>query len=173
MWERVLARGVLAAIVLLMVGAGLSTWYSRGDDEVVDPDVVVVLGGGGGERVAAGRALAEQHQVPLVLSAEAILHGWVVGLECEPPVFCELPEPHTTHGEARMVAALAAEHGWQRVVVATSRYHVGRTRLLMRQCLDEVAVVGASRQVWVGRHLFSAVREAVATVAAVSVRRAC
>lgn len=172
-WETVVAWTVVSLLILLTVSSALALLRAASDDEVVAPDVVVVLGGGSGERVALGRVLAEQHEVPLVLSEGAILEGWRAGLACNERILCEMPDPQATRGEARMVAALADLHGWDRVAVTTSRFHVGRSRLLMRQCLDDVAVVGAERDVALPQHLWSYSREATATVAAVTVHRAC
>lgn len=172
-WERVVAWTVVAAVLVAALGSGLAWLRSIGDDEVVVADVVVVLGGGDGERVALGRELTEQYEVPLVLSSGAILQGWRAGLTCDEPVRCELPEPDATRGEARMVAALAETHGWEQVVVTTTRFHVGRTRLLMRQCLDQVVVLGATDPDPPPLRIWAYGREAVATLAAVSVHRAC
>lgn len=172
-WERVVAWMVVAGLALASIGAGVVALRSLPDDAVGEVDAVVVLGGGRGERVALGRELADNLDVPLVLSAEAILWGWRAGLACEPPVRCELPEPNATRGEARMVAGLAQANGWDEVAVVTSRFHVGRTRMLMRQCLDDVAVVGASRQGRWYRVPWDYTREALGTVAGLTVQRAC
>jgi len=48
-----------------------------------------------------------------------------------------VPVPYSTRGEARMVAGLAHERGWRRVVVVTSDYHVRRAQLLMTRCAPE------------------------------------
>lgn len=172
-WERVVAWMVVASVVVATIGSSVAWLRSLSDDEVVAADVVVVLGGGDGERVALGRELAEQYDVPLVVSSGAILQGWRAGLTCDEPVRCELPEPNATRGEARMVASLAETNGWEQVVVATTRFHVGRSRLLMRQCLDQVAVLGAKDPDPPPLRIWSYGREALATLAAISVHRAC
>ena len=142
-WERAVAWAVVAGVVIMALGAGLAIVRSVSDAEVAAPDVIMVLGGGEGERLALGRDLADRHEVPLVLSEGAILQAWRAGLACEEPIHCELADPSATRGEARRIAALAETNGWDHVVVVTTRFHVGRTRLLMDQCLDSPAVVGA------------------------------
>ncbi|MDQ3641417.1 MAG: YdcF family protein [Actinomycetota bacterium] len=59
-------------------------------------------------------------------------------------VYCPRPDPDTTRGEARVIAALAREQGWRRVIIVTSSYQVSRARLLLERCLDgEVLAVRA------------------------------
>lgn len=68
-----------------------------------------------------------------------------VGLCTEPApftVYCARPEPFTTRGEARYLAAMAAEHGWSTVTVITFTPHITRTRILMERCFNgELRVV--------------------------------
>jgi uncharacterized SAM-binding protein YcdF (DUF218 family) len=55
-----------------------------------------------------------------------------------------VPEPSTTRGEARVVARLAEQRGWQRLLVVTSAYHVPRARLIFRRALAcELVLVSA------------------------------
>src|SRR5205823_5133085 len=42
-------------------------------------------------------------------------------------VLCFVPQPYSTRGEARAIARLAVQHGWRRVIVVTSTFHVTRT----------------------------------------------
>lgn len=62
-------------------------------------------------------------------------------------VVCLRPRPDSTRAEARATAGLAASRHWSTVVVATSRPHVSRSRLLFSRCLrghSQVQVVGAA-----------------------------
>lgn len=62
----------------------------------------------------------------------------------EPDVVCVAPQPTNTLGEARAFGRLADVRGWQRVAVVTSRDHLTRAALSVRQCTDaEVAAVAA------------------------------
>ena len=55
-----------------------------------------------------------------------------------------VPEPSTTRGEARVVAHLAEERGWRRILVVTSAYHVPRARLIFARALTcELELVSA------------------------------
>jgi hypothetical protein len=51
-------------------------------------------------------------------------------------VHCPRPDPDTTLGEARMIAALAKDKGWRRVTVVTSSLHLSGARLLLERCFD-------------------------------------
>lgn len=170
-------RGLIAAALFAVLAgaatAGVLLWPR--DDVVTAPVAVVVLGGAGAERTTLGRDLAAAHDAELVLSSSAQHFGAQLGLDCDVEVVCVDPVPETTRGEARTVAALAAEQGWDRVTVTTSRHHTSRARLLFRQCMGErVSVVGSTRADgtwWPG--VRGALREVVGAVAAVTVRRAC
>ncbi len=167
---------VVAALVLVVVAtvAGVLRLWPR-DDVVTAPAAVVVLGGAGAERTELGRDLATEHAAVLVLSSSAQVFGTRLGLDCDVEVVCIDPVPVTTRGEARAVAALAADRGWEHVTVATSRHHTSRARLLFQQCLGErVSVVGATRadgSWWPGVRRVA--REFVGAIAGVTVQRAC
>ena len=167
------ARRVLSGLLVLAVAGAATVWAMWPRDDVPDrPDVVVVLGGGGPERAQLGAELRDRYDATLVLSAEAARTGARLGLTCGVDALCVDPQPATTAGEARMVADLAAEHGWNVVLVATSRFHTTRSRLLFRQCLGEaVDVVGTTPPD--GRDLGVHTRELVGSLAALTVRRAC
>jgi uncharacterized SAM-binding protein YcdF (DUF218 family) len=170
-------RGLAAAALLVVVGASVAgaAWLWPRDDVVMASAAVVVLGGAGAERTELGRELATEHAAVLVLSSSAQHFGAELGLDCDVEVVCLDPVPETTRGEARAVAALATERGWDHVAVATSRHHTSRARLLFRQCLGErVSVVGATRpdgSWWPG--MWGALREAVGAIVGVTVQRAC
>jgi uncharacterized SAM-binding protein YcdF (DUF218 family) len=171
--RRVLTAAALLVVVGTSVGGVLWLWPR--DDVVTAPAAVVVLGGAGAERTELGRDLATEHGAVLVLSSSAQHFGAELGLDCDVEVVCLDPVPETTRGEARAVAALAADRGWDHVTVATSRHHTSRARLLFRQCLGErVSVVGATRpdgSWWPG--VWGGLREAVGAMVGLTVQRAC
>ena len=170
---RAIATALLGTLAIVVIAALVLAWPR--DDATVAPDAVIVLGGAGAERTALGSALATEHQATLVLSSSAQDFGQQAGLRCGQEVRCLDPDPETTRGEARAVAALVETNGWDRVVVATSRHHTSRARILFRQCLgDRVSVVGARRpdgSWWPGTRGVG--RELVGTVAAMTLQRAC
>jgi uncharacterized SAM-binding protein YcdF (DUF218 family) len=161
-----------AFVVGLVAIGGVAFMWPR-DDVPSDPDAIVVLGGVGGERIELGMALRERYEVPIVLSASAWGYGFNRGLRCEQDgVICVRPASSSTRGEAHAIAALAEREGWRRVTVATTDFHTTRARVLFRQCLrDRVDVVGAPPHVQRGAGTHA--REALGTLAALTVRRAC
>ncbi len=173
--ERTLVLRVLAWTlipIIVVVATATAAMWPR-DDVPRDPDAIVVLGGAGQERADLGIELHRRYDAELVLSSSAQVFAANRGIECGPAAICLDPEPETTIGEARAIAELAAERGWDHVTVATTRFHTTRARVAFRQCLgDDVTVVGAigrprSQEFWLY------LREAVATAATATVWRAC
>ena len=144
------------------------------DDVPRDPDAIVVLGGAGAERAELGIELAERYEALLVLSSSAAVFGEQQGRTCTVDAICIEPEPESTRGEAREVARLAEQEGWQHVTVATSAFHTSRSRFLFRQCLgDRVTVVGSRRE---GRPATTPrllLREGLGVIAGATIQRAC
>jgi len=160
---------VLAALSVAFVRFLLPT-----DDVPRDPDVVVVLGGAGGERAELGIELAERYDAQLVLSSSAAVFGTNQGRSCHRDTICIEPEPETTRGEAREIARLAEQEGWQHVTVATSAFHTSRSRFLFRQCLgDQVTVVGARREGRPATTPWLLLREGLGVIAGATIQRAC
>jgi uncharacterized SAM-binding protein YcdF (DUF218 family) len=163
-----------AGALVLVTGVTTFAMWPR-DDIPRDPDAVVVLGGAGPERAQLGIGLRDRYGATLVLSASAIHFARAEGIGCgDPDVLCIFePEPETTVGEARRVAELADEHGWDHVTVVTTRFHTTRARVLFRQCLgDDVSVAGAVAPGG-GRGLRTYLEETAGTVAGLTFRRAC
>jgi uncharacterized SAM-binding protein YcdF (DUF218 family) len=163
--------GVAVLAFACAVAAATFGMWPR-DDIPDEPDAIVVLGGVGIERAQLGIELSERYDAALVLSSSAGWFAWHLGVRCGEDALCIKPDPESTVGEARAVAALAAEHGWRHVTVVTSDFHTTRSRLLFRQCLgDAVSVVGARSLE--GRGVGAYAREAVGVLAGQTVRRAC
>jgi hypothetical protein len=167
--------GAIGGLTLLsgVIAAGSAALVWPRNDVPRAPDAIVVLGGGGGERAALGVTLRDRFSVPLVLSASAWGAGYNLGLRCgEDGVICVRPATSSTRGEARAIAELADRQGWDEIAVATTDFHTARARVLFRQCFDDrVTVVGAPPDRRRGPSTYA--REVVATVAALTVRRAC
>lgn len=167
-------RGRALLVLLIGVAAVAGILLVPRQGTVGTVDAVIVLGGGGGERLALGRGLAEERGIPLVLSAEAIDEGVAAGLGCGEDVVCLQPEPVNTAGEARSSRTLADERGWDRVAVATSTYHVNRTRMLFRQCHgDRADVIGAPADGSLVTDVYRYGRELAARIMGAMVRTAC
>jgi uncharacterized SAM-binding protein YcdF (DUF218 family) len=163
---------VLGIVLGMVLVGGAALLWPR-DDVPREPDAIVVLGGHGAERIRLGMELRTRHGVPIVLSASAWGYGFNAGLRCEHEgVICVRPASSDTRGEARALAALAVEEGWDRITVVTTNFHTTRARVLFRQCFGgRVDVVGAPPVN--PRGLATWAREVVATAAALTVRRAC
>ncbi|CAA9227149.1 MAG: hypothetical protein AVDCRST_MAG76-1023 [uncultured Acidimicrobiales bacterium] len=109
-------------------------------------DAVVVLSGDHGERLPVAMSLVEKG-----LTRTLVFVGTPDRVEedqlCQSPgdveYICLRPKPDNTRAEARAVARLAKSRRWTNVVVVTSRFHVTRSRLVFRRCLDaEVRMMG-------------------------------
>ena len=164
--------GVLAAVLAVTI---LTIFLAPSDDPTGRPDAVVVLGGGSPARAHLGIELAEELDAELVLSSTAGRHAGEAGMRCGVEARCFEPEPLSTAGEAREVRDLTAETGWEAVLVVTTDFHTSRSRLLFEQCLDDaaVAVVGVDHAAGWTVRAYSYAREAAATLAGVTVQRAC
>lgn len=147
-WLRWLGVAAVAGLVLLLASLPLFVLPSVDEPEDVraaPADAVLVLGGGQGERIGAALALLGRLPDPppqLLLSVPYDQPLLSCGTAPDRPavdVRCVVPEPMTTAGEAATVTALAAEQGWDRLVVVTSDYHVTRARRLFSACRDQLA----------------------------------
>ena len=109
-------------------------------------DAIVSLDGDRPRRLRKAVELAAEGVAPtlVVVRGEAVAPELLKARDLPFEVLSVVPEPSTTRGEAREVARLAAERGWQRIFVVTSSYHVPRARLIFRRGLMcELAFVSA------------------------------
>ena len=135
------AVAVALVVALVAVNLELFVWPS-GTATVRHADAVVVLAGGNGERLDQGLELAHDGVASTLVAST----GPERLCNTDEPfrVICFLPEPNNTRGEVEEVARLAREHGWKRLVLVTSTYHVTRARLLLDRCYSgSVEVVPA------------------------------
>lgn len=127
-----------------------------------DVDAVVVLGGASAERLPAAQSLRERlpRDTVLVLSVTSTRANAAADALCDnqpsqpgesinasAALICFRPDPRNTRGEAGAVRDLVISHGWQRIMVVTSGYHVPRAGELMAQCVPaEVQMVGTTAE---------------------------
>jgi uncharacterized SAM-binding protein YcdF (DUF218 family) len=147
-WRRII--GVVVGVLLVAWSvATVRLLFIPTEDDVVKADAVVVLAGSKHERLDRGLELVRDGVAPvLVISdgfdprqprANRLCQDGGEGFS----VACFTPDPDSTRGEARKVAELARKHGWQRVLLVTSRFHVTRARMLFDRCVDaDVDAVG-------------------------------
>lgn len=89
-------------------------------------------------------------------------------------VLCIEPDPSRTSGEAAALGRLAAERGWSSVAAVSSRTHLPRARLLLRQCFDgRVTTVSAGYTAGRWRVPLDVLEEIRDYVAALTIDRAC
>jgi uncharacterized SAM-binding protein YcdF (DUF218 family) len=146
--KRIWMPVVVAGALFLAATARFFVWPSTNDADRAD--AVVVLDGGAGERLDEARALmARRVARTLAVSTGREMDAEEAGDLCTRPqpfeVVCFTPRPDSTRGEARALARLARDKGWNEVVLVTSTYHVTRARMLLERCFDgRVDAVAAS-----------------------------
>jgi hypothetical protein len=162
---RWLLAGLVGALAVAIGVVFVRGWVLVDPGEAFPDGPVAVLGGAGG-RVRAAVALVEASEAPrlLVLSSSAVDLYRNAGGSCdEPGVRCVMPDPETTAGEARLLARLAREEGWERLTVVTTDVHAPRARMHLDACMDVPTEVVAVPTDWTLRRLQRALREAVGT----------
>jgi uncharacterized SAM-binding protein YcdF (DUF218 family) len=174
--KRVWIPVVVTGALFVGVTARLFVWPSTNDARRAD--AVVVLDGGSGERLDEARALMARRVAPtLAISTGRELNADDAdGLCTEPQPFevvCFSPTSDSTRGEARALATLARQNGWNEVVLVTSTYHVTRARMLVERCyeghLDVVAASPPRRPL----HWVAAVGHEWAAMVETALRRGC
>lgn len=157
---RLLRRGIAVGAVALLVWVALDSYLFAFPqlDRPTTADAVIVLAGDRTPRLEKGLELirkgvartlviSDGHD-PLWPAANDLCDHGMQGVR----VYCFRPSPYSTTGEVRGFARLAREHGWRSVVIATSRFHVTRARMLFRRCFPgRVQGVGAHaslRRAW-------------------------
>lgn len=150
-------RRILAAVLLFVAMAvpSASLFVLRDDDELPErADAVVVLAGSA-SRLPVALDLIERGVAPVLVVSDPEgrrdddRRDLCAAGSDEYELICVLPDPYSTRGEARMVARLASERGWESIVVVTSRFHLFRAKRLFERCFGgEVALVGSPVSWW-------------------------
>ena len=145
-----LLAGIAVVLLVLFVGASLAffVWPSTGSVPA-RADAVALLSGGRGDRLPAAERLMARGVAPLLVVPHGRDPRWPAGNRvCDSShsyaVECPDPHPDTTRGEVELIGKLAAQRGWRRVVVVTSRYHVTRAGMLVRRCVHGTVSMVAS-----------------------------
>lgn len=152
-WPRRLRRALAALVLLAIVAVGITLpTVVLPETKAVpgDTDAVVLLAGGHGERFATAERVLPRGDTDLLVVSNSTRDDWPGGrTRCDRSVdgydiVCVEPVPLTLRGEARTIATLAGEEGWDQLTVLTSTYQVTRARMLFERCTGaEVAMVGA------------------------------
>jgi len=149
---------IAALVVLWLVACAFLFVWPRADSSPAHADAVVVLSGGLDRRLDPALKLVREGVARTLVISSPNRGKWpkaralCAGRTRPAPgvkVVCFQPQPFSTQGEARAVARLARAHGWKRVVVVTSTFHVTRARMLFERCYhDRLWVVGSSWPWW-------------------------
>lgn len=112
-------------------------------------DAVVVLAGSRG-RLTEGLALVRNGAAPVLVVSDAWSPTWpeanrlCAGRAAPVRVVCFHPAPYSTRGEARGFTRLARRHGWDSMILVSSRYHTVRAKMVFERCFDgDVTTAGA------------------------------
>jgi uncharacterized SAM-binding protein YcdF (DUF218 family) len=147
---------VFAALVLAWITATLVLFVFPSTDAPGKADAVVVLSGGRNSRLDPALNLMREGVAPLlVISGSGLDERWLKARRlCADGargfrVLCFDPSPYSTRGEAETITRLAQTHGWQKVDVVTSRYHVFRARIIIGRCYHrQLTMIGTSAHPW-------------------------
>ncbi|MBO0896008.1 YdcF family protein [Arthrobacter sunyaminii] len=181
--------GVVSVLLIWLFAAANLFFYPQAAsaDGPVRADAVVVLAGAASERFPVGRELIRDGAAPeLVLSSTETPGNVMTDQYCdymagdtvtEDPasaaVTCFFPEPMTTRGEARAVARLAADNGWDELIVVTSRYHLLRAETNISQCTTAKVTMVASEPDLSAKQWLDRFVEETGGLAAALLRPAC
>lgn len=153
--RRALRIALAGAVLLLAVWLAVCSVFLLNPEVTEDPqpaDAVFVLGPSDQPRVDYARELMAQGLAPTVVYAtpqgdfgagSAATTEEIGKPQCDTgqdyEVICFEPDPSTTQGEAMKMRELAAERGWDDIIIITMRPHVSRAQLIVDRCYDGAA----------------------------------
>jgi uncharacterized SAM-binding protein YcdF (DUF218 family) len=151
-WVAVSLTVATVLAVALAAAAVLSwRWFVRPSVDGAARADAIVMFGGSGDRFDRAVDLADEGYADTIVISDpyneerrASPYGWFCRNDGSRPGYpvhdyeaiCFEPEPQTTRGEARYLADLAAERGWERVVLVTTVDQATRARMLVERCWD-------------------------------------
>jgi len=137
-------RRPLIAIAFVLVAAmsvaSVPLFILYEDDRLTMADAVIVLAGQE-ERLPVALEIFERGVAPTLVISDGLDPRWTAANRLcrfgDPRrIVCVRPDPYSTRGEARFVARLARERGWNSLVIVSSRFHLFRSRRLFERCFD-------------------------------------
>jgi uncharacterized SAM-binding protein YcdF (DUF218 family) len=174
---RVVIVGAVLVVSFVLATARLFVWPSAAEPAAAD--AVVIFAGGRGERLALAERLMATGLASNLVIPNGTAPEWPAGNRaCSDDlpyeVHCPRPDPDTTRGEARVIAGLAEEKRWTRVIVVTSSYQLSRAGLLLGRCFNgEVLGVRAQPELSAFAWARSVGHEWLALTHAVTISRGC
>ena len=147
---------VAPAVVVIGVAAlNLRLFVFPPSSTPAHADAVVVFAGGDGERLQRGLDLVRAGVASNLVVSTGPDELCTTNHDFE--VFCFVPDPNSTRGEAEAVGRIAAQEGWRHLVLVTSDYHATRARLLLGRCFSGTIDVSAARSSHAPLPLLSAI----------------
>ena len=137
----------LVALLIGWLGTAYAIFQHPSVDNPSKADAIVVLGEPDEPALDKALSLIDQG-----LSANLVLLiPYGPPPQCSSPphgvsVFCVVPDPLTTRGDAQSIGALAAKHDWDHLVVVTWTSHISRSRMLIERCFDGIVQMVDYRQ---------------------------
>jgi hypothetical protein len=162
---------VVVLLLVAVVAVEYRLFVSPPADNPTRADAVVVLGGPG-DRLGRGWDLAGDDLAPaiVVFVPDPRL---CEPLDDDPEEICLTPEPATTRGEARMVAELARDRGWDHLVVVTAASQSVRARIRLERCFDGRLDMVTVREDGLAMQVYRVAYENAAMIKALVTQRDC
>ncbi|MGY1914944.1 YdcF family protein [Blastococcus sp. SYSU DS0973] len=174
MWRWVVV-GLAALGLAVILAVRLIVHPSTGP--TVPSDAVVLLAGDAHSRLPVALRLAESGPEVLVVSAAEGEDNAPARALCRDPgdltVHCFVPERSDTRAEARELGRLVADHGWDRITVVTSAYHLPRAGMLVRRCTDASVELAAPGERMPVRRWINAIAHESAGLTVAVIDRSC
>jgi uncharacterized SAM-binding protein YcdF (DUF218 family) len=164
-----ISGAVIAALALIWLVGGYFVVVHPKLNHPTRADAVVVLGPPRVDgRFAKGVSLVKAGLAPnLVVSVGALdtkarhaqtCDGTISGVT----IYCFIPDPATTRGEAEELRRLARQHGWTKLIVVTSTYHISRARFVFDRCFStQIEMVSTGAKIgfttWAYQYLYQSV----------------
>jgi hypothetical protein len=138
--------GLIVILFVAFLGATLRLFVFPSTGPLTKADAIIMFDGIG-DRKSATYDLANKHYAPVVAISTRDPRYCQRTLPTIPNtrLFCFVPTPSTTRGEAEATERLAAEFGWKKVIVVVGRAQETRARIRVDRCYDgEIEIVGVS-----------------------------
>lgn len=161
------AGTIYVALVAILSTIGTAAYVFPHTDRPAKTDVVFVIGPPTTSRLALAEKMVKKGlstNVMISVSPDGRYNSAKNISLCEDEssryrVYCGVPDPFTTQGEARWLKAMAAEHGWTSATVITFTPHITRARVLMDRCFTGDLRMVADRRplsldTWVYQYLY-------------------
>ncbi|CAO5246123.1 YdcF family protein [Frankia sp. AgKG'84/4] len=142
--RRAIRRGLIGVLVLAFAATTARLFIFPDQDRPARVDAIVMFAGSPG-RLERAVGLARAGYAPLLAistpTADDPCPQEITGVE----VVCFAPDPLTTQGESRWLAAAAAQRGWHSVIVITATTQTTRARLRLGRCYPgEARMIGVA-----------------------------